>query len=111
MVSRFAILIALAGVLAAPLTLARADDAALAVHGKAVVDKHCSRCHQTGRTGTSRLPDAPPFRELMTRYAPETLEEALGEGLSSGHPAMPEFVFEPDEIAAIVAYFATLKPR
>jgi mono/diheme cytochrome c family protein len=45
----------------------------------------------------------------MQQYAPEDLEEALAEGLSSGHPAMPEFQFDPDEIAAIVAYLATLR--
>jgi mono/diheme cytochrome c family protein len=78
--------------------------------GKALVAKHCSRCHQIETKGPSRLPIAPPFRDLMQRYGPEALEEALGEGLSSGHPDMPEFVFEPDEVAAIVAYFGTL-PR
>jgi hypothetical protein len=31
-----------------------------------------------------------------------------GEGLSTGHEAMPEFVFQPDEIAAIVGYLDTL---
>ena len=77
--------------------------------GKALLSKHCSRCHQIEATGSSRLPVAPPFRELMRRYEPEALEEALGEGLASGHPSMPEFVFEPDEIAAIIAYFSTLR--
>jgi cytochrome c len=47
----------------------------------------------------------------MQRYKPEQLEEALGEGLSSGHPAMPEFVFEPYEISAIVAYLGTLRQK
>ena len=77
--------------------------------GKALLSKHCSRCHQIEAKGLSPLPIAPPFRDLMQRYKPDDLEEALGEGLSSGHPTMPEFVFEPDEIAGIVAYFSTLR--
>jgi cytochrome c len=85
-----------------------ADPALIAV-GKSLLAKHCSRCHQIEATGTSKLPDAPPFRELMQRYQAEDLEESLAEGLASGHPDMPEFIFEPDEIAAIVAYFGSLK--
>jgi mono/diheme cytochrome c family protein len=79
--------------------------------GKALLAKHCARCHQIEAKGASRLPIAPPFRDLMQRYGPEALEEALGEGLSSGHPNMPEFVFEPDEIEAILSYFGTLPGR
>lgn len=84
------------------------ESASVAV-GKALLSKHCSRCHQIEAKGASRLPIAPPFRDLMQRYKPDDLEEALGEGLASGHPDMPEFVFEPDEVAAIVAYFSTLR--
>lgn len=77
--------------------------------GKSILSKQCGGCHQIEPKGVSKLPAAPPFRELMQRYHPEDLEESLGEGLASGHPDMPEFVFEPDDIAAIVAYFGTLK--
>lgn len=88
---------------------AQTPDAATIAAGKSILSKQCSSCHQIEAAGASKLPAAPPFRELMQRYNPEDLEEALGEGLASGHPDMPEFVFEPDDIAAIVAYFATLK--
>jgi cytochrome c len=37
------------------------------------------------------------------------LEEALAEGIVSGHPAMPEFVFEPDDVSAIIAYIQSLQ--
>lgn len=80
----------------------------LAAEGKAILSEKCSRCHQVAPTGNSPLAAAPPFHEVMRRYRPEDLEEALGEGLSSGHPEMPEFVFEPDEISAILAYLETL---
>jgi mono/diheme cytochrome c family protein len=39
------------------------------------------------------------------------LEEALAEGIVTGHNEMPEFSFEPEQIASIVAYLQTLKPE
>ena len=38
------------------------------------------------RTGESRHPQAPLFRTLAKRYPIAFLEEALGEGIISGHP-------------------------
>jgi cytochrome c len=77
--------------------------------GKLLLTDKCSRCHQVAPTGKSPLAEAPTFRDVMRRYKPEQLEEALAEGLSTGHPDMPEFVFEPDDVAAIVAYLGTLR--
>jgi mono/diheme cytochrome c family protein len=88
---------------------AQDEDAKLAARGKALLSEQCSKCHQVEASGASPLAIAPPFHELMKRYAPEDLEEALGEGLSSGHPAMPEFTFEPEEIAAIVTFLGTFR--
>ena len=39
----------------------------------------------------------------------ETLEEALGEGILSGHPDMPEFVFESADVGAIIAYLKSIQ--
>lgn len=80
----------------------------LVVRGGTIVEEHCSRCHAAGTTGESPHKDAPPFRDVVTRYAPETLAEALAEGISTGHPDMPVFTFEPDEIEAIIVYLSTL---
>ena len=102
-----ALLAALAGGLAA----AQPSDQQLAAQGKTILMENCSRCHQIELSGRSPLGEAPPFWVLMRRYKPEQLEEALGEGLSSGHPVMPEFVFEPDEISAIIAYLETLREK
>jgi cytochrome c len=99
----------LAALLFAPPAHSQPADPALIATGKSLLAKHCSRCHQIEATGSSKLAGAPPFLELMQRYQAEDLEESLAEGLASGHPTMPEFVFEPDEIAAIVAYFGSLK--
>jgi mono/diheme cytochrome c family protein len=106
-----ALLSALTALLCAPTAFAQPASPREIATGKALLAKHCARCHQIEAKGPSRLPIAPPFRDLMQRYGPEALEEALGEGLSSGHPNMPEFVFEPDEIEAILSYFGTLPGR
>ena len=91
--------------------VAAQTSAQLEAKGKSILADKCSRCHQIGPDGRSPLAEAPAFGTLMQRYKPEQLEEALGEGLSSGHPAMPEFVFEPDEISAIIAYLGTLRGK
>lgn len=77
--------------------------------GQALLEAHCSRCHAIGRTGDSPHDQAPPFREVMKIYGAKSLEEALGEGLVTGHPDMPEFVFAADEVSAIEAYLTTLE--
>ena len=80
-------------------------------HGEALVKANCARCHAVGRSDESRHPDAPPFRTLSQRYPLQDLEEALAEGISTGHPDMPEFIFEPDQIEAILAYIGSLKGK
>ncbi|WP_246686905.1 cytochrome c [Mesorhizobium sp. B2-4-19] len=77
--------------------------------GKALVELNCSRCHAVGRTDTSSHPDAPAFRTLSKRYPIADLEEALAEGISTGHPDMPEWVASPDQIDAIIAYISSLQ--
>ena len=70
---------------------------------------NCARCHAIGRLGTSPLQEAPPFRELHTRYPVENLGEALAEGIRTGHPSMPEFRFDPDQAEALIAYLKSLE--
>ncbi len=80
-------------------------------HGETLVTRDCSRCHAVGRTGPSRHPEAPPFRTLGARYPIESLEEALGEGIISGHPDMPEFAFTAADVGAIIAYLKSIQDR
>jgi mono/diheme cytochrome c family protein len=87
---------------------AGADDLKL---GAALVAKNCGSCHAVGRSGDSPRKDAPAFRTLGTRYPIESLEEALGEGIMSGHPDMPEFAFEADDVGAIIAYLKSIQQR
>jgi mono/diheme cytochrome c family protein len=85
-----------------------AGDGSRIAYGKRLVEANCARCHAVGRTGASTHPDAPPFRSLERRYPIEDLQEALAEGISTGHPDMPEFVAAPDQIDAIIAYIGSL---
>jgi cytochrome c len=78
--------------------------------GLALLEANCSRCHAIGRDDASKHPEALPFREVVKRYPPDVLAEALAEGINSAHPDMPEFVFQPPEIEAIVTYLGTLAP-
>jgi len=79
--------------------------------GEALLQKNCARCHAVGRAGDSPNPAAPAFRTLGQRYPVKSLEEALGEGILSGHPDMPEFTFDADEVGAIIAYLQSIQQR
>ena len=81
-----------------------------AERGRALAEENCARCHAVGRTGTSPLPQAPPFRTLSERYPLDTLWEAFAEGIVTGHPQMPEFHWEPEKIEDLMAYLGTLVP-
>ncbi|WP_396593404.1 c-type cytochrome [Brevundimonas sp. R86498] len=88
------------------LALANADAAA---RGQRITSGVCASCHATGLTGDSPMAAATPFRVIVQRYPLDQLEEAFGEGLVTGHPAMPEFVFRASEIDDLMAYLQTLK--
>jgi cytochrome c len=79
--------------------------------GELLLTRNCARCHAVGRTGASPHPAAPPFRTLSRKYKIEGLAEALAEGLSTGHPDMPEFVFAPDDVGAIIDYLKSIQQQ
>lgn len=85
------------------------DEGPSALRGKIYLQTTCSGCHAVGASEPSTNPDAPPFREIMTRYDPADLEESLAEGIVTGHADMPEVVLDPPEIANVVAYLDALK--
>lgn len=101
----------LAYAFAAACLAAAGANAAEPDRGEALVTRHCGGCHAVGREGKSPEPAAPPFRELHRRYDPALLEEALGEGLLTGHPMMPEFRFGPDDVQAIVRYLKSIQTK
>ena len=77
--------------------------------GKTFALNNCAKCHSIDKVTPSPLKIAPPFRTLHKRYPIETLGEALAEGISTGHPTMPEFRLEPDQIGDLLAYLKTLE--
>ncbi|MEE7456209.1 cystathionine beta-lyase [Methylorubrum populi] len=80
-----------------------------AQRGATIARTHCARCHAVWRVGGSPLAEAPPFRLLHRRYPVSDLGEALAEGITTGHPTMPEFRLDPDEAQALIAYLETLE--
>ena len=88
---------------------AQAQQRAMLARGDAIAESQCSSCHAVGRRGESPAPEAPPFRTLSSRYRLDSLEEALAEGISVGHPAMPEFQFAPDDVHALISYLQSIQ--
>ena len=86
----------------------RAEDQTVKL-GQELVSAYCADCHAIGATGESPLEVAPRLRDLHLRYDVDFLSEALVEGIVTAHPEMPEFEFDPDQAAAIVAYLMSLE--
>lgn len=107
---RRAAVVAAVGALALSMAPLRADDGDLR-RGEDLLRKNCARCHAIGRTGASPNKEAPAFRTLGQRYPVESLEEALGEGIVSGHPDMPDMSFDADEVGDIIAYLKSIQQR
>lgn len=101
-------IVALLAVFPAIASAILSQEATRSVRGREILDANCARCHATGKVGASPLVQAPPFRDLNRKYNVEFLAELLAEGIVTGHSAMPEFVFSPSEINAIVAYIKSL---
>lgn len=77
--------------------------------GEALLRENCSRCHAIGKEGASPHKEAPPFRTLSSHYSIEDLAESLAEGIVSGHPDMPIFVFSPTDVEAIIEYLQSVQ--
>lgn len=77
--------------------------------GKRLALTYCAKCHAIDKVSPSPLRIAPPFRTLHKRYPVETLQEALAEGIVTGHPTMPEFSFDADQVGDFIAYLKTLE--
>lgn len=113
---RISILCSLAPIAAAVLLASASptsaqDAAAVQKRGEALLTKNCASCHAIGRAGASPHAEAPPFRTLSKKYPVESLAESLAEGLFTGHPDMPEFTFEADEVGAILDYLNAIQER
>ena len=99
---------------------ARAADSAQLAAGRGIAERYCGGCHAVA-SGESRLPDAPPFRDLHLRYGPGGLDALLKEGMITpdpsleegnmpGHPRMPQAALGVDERVYLAAYLRSLEP-
>jgi mono/diheme cytochrome c family protein len=77
--------------------------------GKRLALLYCAKCHAIDKVSPSPLRIAPPFRTLHERYPVESLQEALAEGIVTGHPTMPEFRFDADQVDDLIAFLKTLE--
>ena len=80
-----------------------------AERGRAFAATNCARCHSIDKLTASALSIAPPFRMLHKRYPVESLEEALAEGIVTGHPTMPEFQLDPGQVTDVNNFLKTLE--
>lgn len=81
-----------------------------AQRGLTFVRVHCAQCHSIDKVGESPLTIAPPFHTLHLKFPIESLERRLGEGIIAGHPTMPQFRLDADQLADVIAYLKTLGP-
>ena len=77
--------------------------------GRNYVTTNCSRCHSVDKVTPSTLKIAPPFRELHFKYPVESLQESLAEGIVTGHPTMPQFRLDADQINDVLSYLKSLE--
>src|ERR1700756_300647 len=77
--------------------------------GKRLALIYCAKCHSIDKVSSSPLKIAPPFRTLHERYPVEELQEALAEGIVTGHPTMPQFSFDADQVGDFIAFLKTLE--
>jgi cytochrome c len=95
---------------AAALLLGFAPASAASIEqGRRLARLYCAKCHSIDKVSPSPLKIAPPFRTLHERYPVEMLQEALAEGIVTGHPSMPEFRFDADQVGDFIAFLKSLE--
>jgi cytochrome c len=79
--------------------------------GRELVEGLCGGCHAVDESRQSPISEAPPFIDLVDRWPPSHLAEALAEGIVVGHGAvrMPEFRLHPDDIEDVISYLEELE--
>ena len=85
-------------------------DLALAANtekGRVVAERYCLKCH----TPTTQSSDQviPSLASFVEKWPLSHLEEALAEGILTGHDnTMPVFTFSPEEIDDLLVYIESL---
>ncbi|MDP4595208.1 MAG: cytochrome c [Beijerinckiaceae bacterium] len=97
----------------APAAESKRETAQSVKRGAALAKTLCSRCHSIYKAGSSKDPKAPPFRLLSKNYPLNHLEEAMAEGIVTGHgaAAMPEFTLTPQQITDFITFVKSVSSR
>jgi mono/diheme cytochrome c family protein len=90
----------------APSTRSSSDSAEA---GRILAEQKCSACHATGAAAVSPVPEAPPFTRVAERFGDSELATTISEGLATGHPSMPRWIFSPGEARDLMAYIRSLR--
>ena len=106
-----AALLALASITFFEVNLGATSDSNLLEVGRDLVVKRCSRCHAVGINDISQDAQAPLFRTLGKKYPIDSLQEALAEGMVTGHSDMPEFLFDPRDVDALIVYLQSIQQK
>jgi mono/diheme cytochrome c family protein len=86
-----------------------ADAQDIAERGRQLAENMCAHCHAIGKWERSPLASAPPFRQLEARVDLDELQQRLQDGVISGHPAMPMFIFSAPDARALVVYLRAIR--
>jgi cytochrome c len=92
-----------------PTTLDAADLSRVAIRGKAILEEKCGRCHTVEAAGESPLKQAPPMRDVYSRFNPRELQAELAEGKVSKHKEMPQIAFSEEDVYAILTYLYAIR--
>lgn len=79
--------------------------------GERLVEIACASCHEDEPGAISPHPEAPNLTTLSDNYPVELLDEAFAEGIMVGHPDMPEFRLQPDQITALIGYLESIQVK
>jgi cytochrome c553 len=91
-----------------PANLDAANLSKASKRGKIILQEKCGRCHAIEAVGESPLKDAPPMRDIYSRFNPRELQAELSEGMVSKHKEMPQIEFSDEDVYAIQAYLYAL---
>lgn len=87
------------------------DGGTLERRGRALAERMCASCHAIGKGGYSPHNGAPEFRRLDQRIDLDGFMGRLREGITVGHPDMPEFRFTREDARAFVLYIRSVQSR
>ena len=77
------------------------------IRGQALAERYCLRCHNAQHESTNT--HAPSLSSFREKWPLSYLEEALAEGIITGHDnTMPEFAFSATEIGDLLTYLESL---